>query len=196
MLSCFSLEPEVKCKVNAGTARFFNNDTSQFINVAIPTFPITTPISLNRNVGQTTGHVTLTSNGLLLGRVGDPKTTWQVSFTSILFANGAFPPFGFAAVNVFVALNGEVGTDLSQNNLLASVVFLDSTAVPQVAQGSGLLIDIPGGTQISLVAAMSGSPPGTVINLVEPAWSIDASQVAPVASLGRDKCSKSSAFLC
>ena len=155
-------------------ARFINTNSS-FLQFLVPVFPASIPISLNRNVGQTSGHVTLSSNGLVLGACHS-NSTWQISFTSVLFVDDSFPPPPQpVAVNVFVVQNGQFNPDTTQSNLVGTVVFMQLPSAPQVAQGTGILFDIPAGTLVSLVAT---STSGTAINVVEPAWFISASRIA------------------
>ena len=167
--------------INAGVARFVVSTTnSMFLRFLVPVSPASVPISLSRNVGQPSGHVRLSSNGLVLGHAGDANVSWQINFTSVLFVDDSFPPPPQpVAVNVFVVQNGQFNPDTTQPNLIGTVVFLQSLSAPQVAQGTGILFDVPGGTLISLVATSSS---GNTINLVEPAWFISVSQIASTLS--------------
>lgn len=190
MICSLFQESKKKKRVNFGIARFYTPDNSQFLSVSIPVFPSSTIVSLNRNIGRTQGDIQLTPTGLRLGKITSCKKTWQISFESVMFVNESSPPVNPVSVaNVFIVLNGQFNPDLTETNLIGSVVFLPFPGPPQVAQGNGILFDIPGGTEISLFATATG---GSGVNIIEPAWFLSASEMFLSASeiSPTDKCCK------
>lgn len=145
-----------------GTAEFVAPNTGSWMTVVLPIYPSSTLLSLNRNQGQTRGAVTLTPNGLILGKVGDPPRSWQLSFQTIMI----LPTGGPAVVPVFLVLNnGPITNPVTGNTSTLQDGFVVTM------DGQGLALDVPGGTTVTLLGTSGiGSP----VTVKEIAWLISA----------------------
>jgi hypothetical protein len=163
---------KVHSRVSAGTAGLATTSTTPtFPSIVVPPFPSGVLISVNRNVGHTSGSVSLNTTGITLGKAGDAPRSWWVAFRSVMSFTGSI---AFLPINVLVVQDGKFVTDLTQANIVGGVGFL-MPGVPASVTGEGPLLKIPGGTQLSLMATLPGS--SSPVTITEYAWDIEVMEI-------------------
>jgi hypothetical protein len=166
---CHKSKVSSHSRVSLGTAGMVT--TSAFPSIAVPPFPAGVLISVNRNVGHTSGSVSLNTTGITLGKAGDAPRSWWVAFRSVMSFTGSL---ALLPINVLVVQDGKFVTDLTQPNIVGGVGFL-TPGVPASVTGEGPLSKIPGGTQLSLMATLPGS--SSPVTITEYAWEIEVMEI-------------------
>lgn len=167
-----------------GMADLVTSDPSKWLPVSVPASPGSTLISQNRNLGNAKGGVTLTSTGLILGKVGDPLADWDMSF-SVFFLRISDAPIDPALIVVFLALGAETNLSDPAVATRASLAYIIQNT-PIQTQRSIMLLNVPGGTNVTLRATNPSSPDTVNVSVIQ--WSVDAHKVEDGVKR-RKKCS-------
>lgn len=161
-------EKEICCEkacalANAG---FFSISEVERYIIPVPLYPLTTPLSKNRNFGLTEGDILLTSTGL---RINEPGNYW-VSFSATLINNNeTYNP----ELSIFLVKNGIfVPGDTDDQFAVTGGFYYD---IATTLTGSGNLFDVTKGTTLSIVASNAHSPDTEDITVV--LWSINIHKI-------------------
>lgn len=124
-------------------------------NIVAPVYPNSNPLSMNRNIGKAKG-IKLTDTGLKIKSAG----SYSVSFSVVLINEDQSGQTNPTFFETFVILDGN--NDLTDpNNVVAfggAVIPIDQVAV---MEGSGIIIDAPAGTTVSIFVNNIGQVPVT-----------------------------------
>ena len=138
---------------------FSVTDTSQWYDITTLSYPVTTPLSLNRNKGVSEGRVYLSPSGVTIGEAGN----YWVSITAILYNSAPET----ALIPVFLVRDEQF--NFNDPSLIGGVVTLPTDIVSTV-NATGILHNVPEGTRLSLVATNGGNPLPQPIKVVS--WNI------------------------
>lgn len=161
-------EKEICCEkacalANAG---FFSISEAERYVIPVPIYPLTTPLSKNRNYGFTEGDIQLTSTGL---RINEPGNYW-VSFSATLINNNeTYNP----ELSIFLVKNGIFVPGDTDDQIAVTGGFPFDIAT--TLTGSGNLFDVTKGTTLSIVASNAHSPDTEDITVV--LWSINIHKI-------------------
>jgi hypothetical protein len=147
-----------KCQL--GRAGFSTMNSSNWYTIDTISYPVTVPLSINRNAGFTQGDVELTPTGLIINKSGN----YFVSFSAILTNPGP----DAILIPVFVIQNG-IFEPNSMNNIGSAVSLPQNFILP--TQASGIIENVNAGTTISIVATNGGSDQPQPVTVI--AWNID-----------------------
>jgi len=142
-----------------GTSGFSTMDPSNWYEIETFSYPVTTPLSINRSRGSTQGNIQLTDTGLIIGQSGN----YSVSVTAILLNTGNDP----ILIPMFLVLNGIF--DPSNPSIIGGVGTLLPGQITTI-QATGVLEYVTPGTALSLVATNGGNPDPVPITVV--GWGI------------------------
>lgn len=143
-----------------GVAGFSTMNSADWYVINTSSYPITVPLSLNRNNGSTQGDIHLTSTGLKIKKRGN----YFVSFTAILLNND---PDATAFIPIFLVPDGTF--DPANTSNIGTVVALPPGFIASVG-ASGILQNVKPGTKFSIVAANGGGPDPQPITVI--GWNI------------------------
>jgi hypothetical protein len=152
------------CEYHLGMAAFVTSTQDLWYNLILPAYPDTVLLSKNRNNGFKQGGVRLQSTGI---KILEPGNYW-VSVKSVL----QNPTNENILVVVLLGLNGAFNPD--ENALIGSVVSLQPADVG-VAQGTGILENVPANTTLSLFAGNGTGQDPQLVNVIE--WDINVSKI-------------------
>jgi len=143
---------------NLGSASFVVQDMVSWYTITPPLYPNTVPLSENRNAGFKEGRIGLTSTGLTIRERGNYAINLTATALNPDPSNSVF-------VLAFLGINGVLDTSIGTSGLIP--------LQPEgVGQGtiSGILKDVPVGTEISILASNGGGSalPVQIVN-----WNIN-----------------------
>ena len=139
-----------------------NAGPDQWYTIETNSYPVTTPLSLNRNVGDSEGALYLSPTGFTVGAEGD----YLVTISAVLQNPSEESIF---LIPVFLVLDEVFNPEDPLQ--VGGVVTLPSDEI-NTLQGTGIIRNVPAGTRLSLVATNSGYE--TPIPVTVAAWSITA----------------------
>lgn len=147
-----------------GNAGFSTLNPADWYEIMTLGYPITTPLSINRNRGSTQGNVQLTTTGIQIGQPGNYFVTIQVILTN---NNPSDTPL----IPIFLVRNGIFDPAVSDLGTIGMLPFGNVT----VLTASGVVENVTAGTTLSIVATNGGSAEFVPITVV--AWGISAFKI-------------------
>lgn len=166
--NCEQKRCSISLGCNLGSSGFTTMNPDNWYSIDTQPYPITVPLSLNRNNGFAQGDIELTSSGVRILKSGN----YWVSYTGILFNPNVDP----VLIPIFVVLNGVF--DPNNTATLGTIGTVGSQMVLPIS-GSGLIENIPAGTTLSIVAT-NGSDASTTLSVV--GWNISLYRIPCVTS--------------
>lgn len=143
-----------------GVAGFSTMNPADWYVINTVGYPVTVPLSLNRNRGSTQGDIHLTSRGLKIKKRGN----YFATFTAVLLNND---PNAMPLIPLFLVPNDTF--DPASTTTIGTIVALPPGIITSI-ESSGILQNVKPGTKFSIVATNAGSPDPQPITVV--AWDI------------------------
>lgn len=158
-----------------GVASFVSvNPPFDWIPLSIPAAATGSLISINRNRGETKGSVVLTSTGLTLGKPGEAVADWEIGYSAVLvrLEEGSDP----IIVVTYLIFNGNIlPLDPSNDEQHITLTTFPLMGIPQLLQRDFLLLNVPGGTTLSVAAVAVNT--GASVAFQEITWTIYATKI-------------------